>query len=1670
MKFVKLFATKIRLWLTVSLVVSISFVYGQTTPSDAQSKTKFADKIGHWLYAYGMSSPDFLPEDRAAFKEKAFAEVYVEATINYDAWMFNLLNKVTQFRYPAKQMPHIIFEVKFTPTDATLTAYNIGFAIQATSEVSVNLQNIANEAAADLSGKTYTEPAKAVEDIEKAIKAALNTLADKLGDELAPNLLVRYANEVFWNGHEIGVMEGEGNYVELEAVDKTGAPINPSQLTWTNADPFESKGVVDMTGVNTKEVTLVKTGEERNPLRVMVKRVGTSEDINELLKMLIVEVLSAKKQQARDTIVLLKQDSVHNLDSLSMQIALLESNNLEMEDTGMAFQSLYEEPEYFPDSTNFFSSDRQKVEGFKLLKKRKKIQRTIRRKINVVAFADLVVDKPEMVKVLLDELLRNSGRLIARIILNRDSKGQRDEARNIVIDFLNKNLERIAGNQYPESLGIAQALPPVVIRTQLPKYQPGMLYHISSRVNFPGRAAFEDSLKIHLAKLDTPIFVTVNYSQDVNPGSFIARNKGTRPKGLPPGHKYVTFTLVNIPGSVKYALEIDAGNFGKVTSKSDDIGSTMLQPLSGTSIMQIASFTSDDGKTSYSLEGTRSFMTPSGNIITIDNLSSVGFVTSFPGKIPAGALTRFQLNSSETYFATYTDNFTKFAGYVKQDKTPYAVRNLANQPEIYLGYPTGDCKINIYTVASSAVKSTGVNTIQTVIDYPAKQAAGYAEDTDACLKGTEAKYYYNQCISASTSTGNATTADCYLTARQIDRFSPELLTAYRDVHNAQNNLYTQSAVSSLGIALEAFLTEYNSAVVSVRNSEDPKIIIPLLRTWAESKFATLSAQDRLHIAKVLAKGNLTDINNPFTVFTSNDGGENVMAKLLSSAPTSQAEDLIKGFSLNADENSTSLFFLLKHKMDDVVIGDDNYQKYVFELVRLYYYSSFYKPFDNKNITIENAYLFNGMGLWDGHNYIINEPDGKKVDYNCVMNLDGGLKYGEWFMSPFSTIKVISKVQLPLMTEKFGDRHYIVNVPAFYLRYIFDKKGNANAVEFSLVSVAILANAYTMGIGGTLMASTDKVLWTIGLLDVIAGMTATAIIPAKPLVEAKYGKDSGPYKCVDVLDKILLAYGGARLVTDLLVLPNLHKEAAELWQAEKALMKKDGIVTAQQYDDIERLIANESRVVALVATELKAAQVTDDVLTLGDDLLENAAGWLDKSDGDEYVDILIHAKNNETFSVLTKDGDIDLTVNALAERLRGIDNAKTLRLISCNGSESAKELSQILGRDVVGSEGVLKLYDNGFIETGNWYRARPNGTLDAAPGIPLNNPSAGPTSRFVVLGRAALNTALKSVYGITDDLALKLSQLSGAENLLDNPNLINKINNLGNNKVEFLTDLTSTQQYFVPSIAQRVAELDDEIVDVWLVMRQNADGWPRKRLSYDYLYERKGWTKAQIEDDLRAVSSRDALATAIEIACPGCATAIREANKLNAAVRKFIIPKIKSGEVASNGVKWADLYLKFIDQPTRLKYINSITKEFDWDLFFTLEKYQAHHYFPVNLFNDDLGAFRFMFENMPANRLEELTSFFNSNLNGVLVLNKRTYNGVEYVIHTNHMAYETKIAAFLKSKMKYYKETKGYTTDEVADALFDDVLRLRSSLESKVIESSLLGHTNIDDLDLTDVLK
>jgi hypothetical protein len=541
-----------------------------TTPADTttdKEKTKFFGKIGHWISAYSLSSEDFMTDKRDDFKSKAFAEVYVEGVLDHNSWMFNLLNRVTQARVLIKQTPNVTFGVKFKPKDSNLNSYTVQLTLSGGDEVKVKLDDILADASKKyLDGKNYNEPNNAINDIEKALEEAMNQLADRLGKTLAQDPMVRLQGEVFWNGHTIGLLDSDGNSIELEAIDKNLNPIPSTEVTWTNADPMQSKGVVDMTGVTSKNVTLSRNGGKS--MTVTLKRVDGAFDINELLKSLIIEALASKKAEALDSIQKFKQDSIKNTGDAARLIAQIESANFQLEDDGSTLAPMLLSPLVYQEPDAFTNGSDKRSESFLSLKKRKKIRSDIRRKVNVVALADLIVDHPDQIKILLDELLKNSGRLVAQLILGKDGDDQKAAARNIVIDFLNKNLEQIAGGHYTDTQPEYPVIAVTPVTPTTPAFTPGKYVYINPYAEFAGKDSLVNALNQYLPTLDTPLYVIVNYSQDNARSSYLARGKSGRPVGLPAGAKYKVYTLVNMPGS----LVTDVFGTDELTGNGDVAG------------------------------------------------------------------------------------------------------------------------------------------------------------------------------------------------------------------------------------------------------------------------------------------------------------------------------------------------------------------------------------------------------------------------------------------------------------------------------------------------------------------------------------------------------------------------------------------------------------------------------------------------------------------------------------------------------------------------------------------------------------------------------------------------------------------------------------------------------------------------------------------------------------------------------------------------------------------------------------------------------------------------------------------------------------------------------------------------------------------------------------------
>jgi len=503
-----------------------------------------------------------------AFRKATFVNVYPKGLLNGNEWILKKLNEIADAQYSTLNPPSLTLEVWFTP-DATASRYLVTALFKTTEDKLRAAVAAANPALSSaLLGKTYAQPRLAKADVNAAIFAALDALQTAIGSTFAPNIAIRYNDVMYLNNQTIEVWQKANEGITLQAVDKNNVLLTGA-LTWTNVVGTGNTIKFPIGKVGLERVTL-KRGSEA-PISLLMKVKEFNLDLNSLLKKLIIEALSAKKKKATDTLVALRQDSLRNANDIGRLITELEKNNFPLENTGASLTPLFANPVTLiakADTSIFANTNSTHAKSFAEIRKRKRIHKTMRHSINVAAVADLIVTDHSRMNTLLDDLVKNSGELIANLILGKDSKGQEDIAKSIVIDYLNKNLERITGEaandmQADPPLPLAPPAPPAAA----PTFVATKYLYISSQVQFAGRDAFIKQLEDSLQKRKTYAFI--NYSQDVSTEAYLSRTKGVRPKGLPQDAKFVTISLVNIPGSVKY--QVFGSKDGTRSGANDDI-------------------------------------------------------------------------------------------------------------------------------------------------------------------------------------------------------------------------------------------------------------------------------------------------------------------------------------------------------------------------------------------------------------------------------------------------------------------------------------------------------------------------------------------------------------------------------------------------------------------------------------------------------------------------------------------------------------------------------------------------------------------------------------------------------------------------------------------------------------------------------------------------------------------------------------------------------------------------------------------------------------------------------------------------------------------------------------------------------------------------------------------
>lgn len=196
-----------------------------------------------------------------------------------------------------------------------------------------------------------------------------------------------------------------------------------------------------------------------------------------------------------------------------------------------------------------------------------------------------------------------------------------------------------------------------------------------------------------------------------------------------------------------------------------------------------------------------------------------------------------------------------------------------------------------------------------------------------------------------------------------------------------------------------------------------------------------------------------------------------------------------------------------------------------------------------------------------------------------------------------------------------------------------------------------------------------------------------------------------------LTKIAAAFKALKETDRVAYIKTLRNKIADI------AIKYDNLVeSGVPSDKVKKIYSSLRRMLFSISSNgeiLDFNRISDDVVNLVESEIKILNKSLITNKSGKYLDIVIHASVKEPgkFTIILNGVEETIDAVQLADKLKDADPTKTIRLLSCNDSNSAIEISQSLGRDIVHSIGDVKIYENGVIETNNWKVAKADGVVD-----------------------------------------------------------------------------------------------------------------------------------------------------------------------------------------------------------------------------------------------------------------------------------------------------------------------------------------------------------------------
>ncbi len=1015
-----------------------------------------------------------------------------------------------------------------------------------------------------------------------AMLAGISTLSERVTENYLPNLLIESRNKLYKDGEEIQSGVLENGTVTLSALNKELEPPT-KDVEWLispqggQADSATIEGNILTFPIDKGGDYAIKAtagGDEVN-VTLRISDSILDLDFKKILEDLLLEILIPLLEEELTRQEELKQKEADSLDLAISSISDLEKFNYPIsEGDGTLVPESNTPRAYDDDEEKVFNEGPDgpgRKKALESLRKSKKLKVDLAKVANLIGFVTNVVSgQGEERDVVLNDMLDNVGTLLGEMTVALLSGDGKEEAKAIVIDYLDKNLSRLAG----EDVSLSDLQPLAIVPTsQIPdSFDPNLGYYINPKIPYTDDqlAALVKEITDYQAA-NQGSFVVVNYSQDIDRASFLARVSKGAPEGFE-GQSYKVINIVNYPGSILVDRFDDDGGAGGGYEELLDSGD----------FIEFAGNTEENE--------CRKFIDPSGKIFKLPPTAKAlrFFVKeefSDKDNIASGILASFSIDNKR--YSAYRKG-REFSGYkTSKTDTPYPQPDCTAEGKVIIGLRVeGDfCKLQKYFI--EGYTPSGDNSRQTTaLVYGESVAFGEKEDVPNCLSSKGAREF----LSIARKNNAIPDNEAIEIAKIIEESAANYYDAYkkkafagmnsddwfwRDLGWGSSKTDYEKFKKSL-IQHNIWLKKIHDRVGGADQSQDS--LASFLWWVKDSELGALPLNDRIVALRTLAsermRGNINLLGN---------NEEYLAIRLINTVPPNDLEDFFRflvSSKLEVDNSKKALIVALNDEFDDgeYFIGDGNYGRFAYALIQKFLERKQDLEAVCKQI-VENNHIF----VWNnqqGENIYkseLNDSDGKitlslyKEEYlnshyyaygaaggappQPIRTLTGTKK-----LDPFDPIIVYSEETINEL--QLTKQNPIVMGPALLLHYIIAEDGNKQIRQ--VVRIVLDGIAVASGVGA-IAAGAQGIVLVIAIAELVVSVSDLGVTLFEEEIEEMEG---GP-EFLQTYHKVSLFANMLTLSADGLL--KIHKLAKADIDILQNLMNKNKAIG----ETLNRLIENIS---------------------------------------------------------------------------------------------------------------------------------------------------------------------------------------------------------------------------------------------------------------------------------------------------------------------------------------------------------------------------------------------------------------------------------------------------------------------------------------------------------------